>query len=345
MIQTLERAPGENYCPNMAGGFPEFPMKISGYGSVLPERVVSSEEIAMKIREHGGPADIDATWIHAMTGIEQRPHVDPEGGETTATLATAAGRIALERSGIVPESIDVLLIATSTPPLQVPATVNEVQDSLGFTNTLCFDISAACSGFVHGMTVANAYLATYKRVERVMLIGADTVSLITNPADQDTAPIFADGAGAMIFERAEEGNPAGILGTSWDNDGSERGLFTVEHGGKIDMDGHPLARKIVRMVGNLSTAVLMDAGVKNEDIDFDVMHQPNGRIIDMIVKRIKTSREKIGYVINTIGNSSAATVPITFDKCVAEGKIKRGNIVRFNGVAVGIGGSSVIMRM
>jgi len=328
----------------MVEQMPKTGMVIEGYGATVPETIMTNADIVESIKSHDGPDNITAEWIEKMTGIVERPHAKPEKGEDTASLAVAAGRLAIEKADIDPSTINNLIVATSTSPKQLPVTYNRVQDELGLQKCFCFDLGAACSGFVHGMIVANGLLATGNDGDRTLVIGAETADLITDQSDPDTAPIFASGAGAMVLKRVD-GSPSGILGKSSDNDGSRRHFFEAEHGGKIRMQGTKLAIAISRMVPELIKAALENANIVAEDVDFVSMHQPNGRIIDIVNTRLGIAKEKIGRTIDRFGNTSAATVPQNYAYFRDRGIIRPGQIVVFNGVAVGIGGSTIVTRI
>lgn len=317
--------------------------KIAGYGIGLPKTIITNAEMGGNLEKLGVETP-NIGWeesIVSTTGILERRHVDPELGETTASLAIMAGLAALELSGVNPKSITALYLGTSTSGLQVPAAVHEVQAALGLEKCKSEDVGAACSGFMHGMADALGLLALGEK--RVMVIGADTVSTITDQRDRNTVPIFADGAGAIILERDDE-RRAGLLGKAWDNQGDLSHYMTCEHGGKIRMDNPHLARAVARMVIELGRDALEDARMTPDELDWVVMHQPNANIIDMVVKRLAIPKEKFGSTISTLGNSSAATVPLTYSKMREEGKIKDGDNVMFSGVGVGIGGVTLIMR-
>ncbi len=243
--------------------------RITGWGTALPSQVVTNADLEARL-------DTSDTWITERTGIKER-----RIGGTTAGLAIEAGRAALDRAGLDGADVDEVLLATSTPDRQMPATASEVQHHLGIHGGAC-DINAACSGFVYGLVHAYGLLALGAR--RVLLIGAETMSRITDQDDRNTAILFADGAGAVVVEAADDTDQ--LVGWDLGSDGSARDLLFAEIGGYMKMEGREVFRRAVRATVESSLRSLERAGVAAADVDLVVPHQANVRIIDAACQRL-----------------------------------------------------------
>lgn len=323
---------------------PQFAMGFEGYGSALGSRLVTNEEMGAIMmtadKKLVEPEEGWDQWISESFGIKERPWVGE--GEDAGTLAVAAGEQALKMSGLDPEDIDGLIVATSTNVLQYPALANYVQDQLGLRKAYITDLVDGCSGYVHAMAAADAFLA--RRWEKALIIGTDAVSTVTNHADPATAPIFGDGSGAKVLGRDHTGTK-GVIGYAADADGSHRKKLFFGHGEKMHMEAS-LARPVMRMIVDITEAALEDAGKTKEEIDWFVMHQPNGRIIDKIMRLLglEENDPRVGRAIDHIGNLSAATVPVLYAEMADTGKIQPGNVITFNGVAGGVNGVTLVYQ-
>ena len=244
---------------------------ITGWGTALPEKILTNDDLSKMM-------DTSDEWIRERTGIHQR-HV----GGSTASLSVESGRRAIEMSGIDPLSVDALVLSTTTPDRTVPATSARVQHELGLSCG-AFDINAACSGFVYGLATAHGLIAM--GANKVLLIGTDTLSRITDWTDRNTAILFADGSGAAVVE-AHDG-PSNLLSWDIDADGSAENILYSEVGGKIHMDGKEVFRRAVRIMVDSGQKSLNAAGITANDIALVVPHQANIRIIN-------SACEKLGF--------------------------------------------------
>ncbi len=299
---------------------------ISGWGTALPEKVLTNEELA---------ATMDTTdeWIRTRTGIEAR-HV----GGTTIGLSVESGRQALEMSGLDPSRIDALVLATTTPDKQW-GTAAAVQHELGL-RCGAFDVNAACSGFVYGLVTSHGLIAM--SADRVLLIGTDTVSRITDWNDRATAPLFADGSGAVVLERVDGGGQ--LLGWDLDADGSALPILQAEVGGFVRMEGKEVFRRAVRIMVDSAVKSLAHAGVTADDIKLVVPHQANIRIIQAACERLDIPIERAAIVIQRTGNTSSASIPLALADALDNGRVEQGDLVLLVGFGGGMTAASCVLR-
>ena len=301
---------------------------ITGTGSYLPERVLTNDDLAKIV-------DTSDEWIRTRTGIRKR-HVAADG-ETTSDLATRAARRALEAAGCGPEDIDAVLVATTTPDCTFPATACIVQDRLGVpAGAMAFDLQAVCSGFVYGLSVADA-LIRGGQVGRVLLIGAETLTRILDWEDRSTCVLFGDGAGAVVLQAMEgKGTVAdrGVLHSVARADGRHRALLHTDGGpsatatvGKLRMQGREVFKHAVTRIAEAMREVMDAAGVTAEDIDLFVPHQANVRILEATAKKLGIPSEKVMLTIEEQGNTSAASIPLALDAAVRRGRAKPGDLL------------------
>jgi len=300
---------------------------ITGWGTALPEKVLTNDDLSKMM-------DTSDDWIRERTGIHQR-HV----GGTTASLSVESGRRAIEVAGIDPLSIDALVLSTTTPDRAVPATSARVQHELGLSCG-AFDINAACSGFVYGLATAHGLIAM--GANKVLLIGTDTLSRITDWTDRNTAILFADGSGAAVIE-AVEGQGEML---AWDiaADGSLEPLLYAEIGGFLHMDGKEVFRRAVRIMVDSAQKSLSNAGLTIEDITLIVPHQANTRIIKAACERLGAPLEKTAIVLHRTGNTSSASIPLALFDAVDAGRLQRGDLVMMVGFGAGMTAASSIIR-
>jgi 3-oxoacyl-[acyl-carrier-protein] synthase-3 len=300
---------------------------ITGWGTALPEKVLTNDDLSKMM-------DTSDDWIRERTGIHQR-HV----GGTTASLSVESGRRAIEMAGIDPLSIDALVLSTTTPDRTVPATSARVQHELGLSCG-AFDINAACSGFVYGLATAHGLIAM--GANKVLLIGTDTLSRITDWTDRNTAILFADGSGAAVIE-AVEGQGEML---AWDiaADGSLEPLLYAEIGGFLHMDGKEVFRRAVRIMVDSAQKSLANAGLTIEDIALIVPHQANTRIIKAACERLGAPLEKTAIVLHRTGNTSSASIPLALFDAVDAGRLQRGDLVMMVGFGAGMTAASSIIR-
>ena len=303
--------------------------RITGWATALPDNVVTNHDLAKTM-------DTDHDWIVERTGIHERRW----GKESTHDLSVESGRAAMERAGLTGDDIDIVVLATTTPDKQCPATASTVQDSLGITGG-AFDVNAACSGFVYGLAVGDGMIAT--GAENVLVIGTDTLSNITDLEDRGTAILFADGSGSMVLS-AHDG-PSNIMSWSLGSDGSlERLLYAEHHGGKLQMIGKEVFRAAVGYMVDTSRDALQKAGVTIDDISLVVPHQANIRIIEAAAKRLKAPMDKVAVCLDRTGNTSSASVPLAFGDAEAEGRIQPGELILMTGFGAGMSSASAVVR-
>lgn len=295
---------------------------ITATGSYLPERIVTNADLEKMV-------ETSDEWIRARTGIIQRHIVDDH--EFTSDLAVEAGKRAIVAAGINPTSIDLVLVATGTPDYSMPSTATMVQHKLGITGGFAFDIAAACSGFVYGLTLVKSLIES-GQIKRALLIGAETMSRITDWNDRTTCILFGDGAGAVVIE-AQEGT-RGIVAASLSSDGSETEILRTSGGvsrtktaGALMMAGQEVFRHGVEKMASAAEELLQANGYSVTDIDWFVPHQANMRMIHSIAKKIKVAPEKFLITLDKHANTSAASIPLALDAGVREGKIKAGHKV------------------
>ena len=301
--------------------------KFIGWGTALPEKVVTNEELSKTM-------DTTDEWIRERTGIERR-HI----GGTTASLSIESGRKAIEMAGIDPLSIDALVLSTTTPDRTVPATSAAVQHGLGL-RCGAFDVNAACSGFVYALVTGHGLIAM--GMKRVLVIGTDTLSRITDWTDRNTAILFADGSGAAVIEAVT--GPGQLLGWDFDADGSLEELLYAEIGGTLHMDGKEVFRRAVRIMVDSAEKSLKASGLTANEIDLVVPHQANVRIIEAACKRLDIPMSKTAIVLQETGNTSSASIPLALFDAVANSRVKSGDNVLLVGFGAGMTAASAVIK-
>ena len=301
--------------------------RITGWGIGLPDKVVTNADLEKTL-------DTNDAWIVERSGIRER-----RIGGTTSSLATLAGAAAMEKAGVSGADIDCLILATTTPDQAVPATSSTVQAALDIAGG-AFDINAACSGFVYAMVIANGLFLT--GAKRILLIGSETLSTITDQSDRSTAVLFADGAGALVLE-ATEGD--GAL-QSWDlgSDGSLNHILYAPLGGYIQMEGKEVFRRAVRMVVDSAEKVLKDANVDAADLALVVPHQANIRIIQAVCQRLGVEDERAAIVLDRYGNTSSASIPLALVDAIGKGRLSSGDLLLLTGFGAGMTYASAVLR-
>ena len=317
---------------------------VRGIGSALPRRI-------MKNADFEGMVETSDEWIVQRTGIRQR-HIAGEG-ETTASLGEAAARAALENAGLTAADIDLIVVATSTPDNTFPATAVDIQNRLGMRHGFAFDMQAVCSGFVYAVTTADLYLKG-GLARRVLVIGAETFSRILDWTDRSTCVLFGDGAGALVLEAAEgEGglSDRGVIASSLRSDGAHKDKLFVDGGpgttgtvGHLRMEGREVFKHAVGMITDVIEATYAKAGITSEDLDWFVPHQANKRIIDASAKKLGIAEEKVVTTVQLHGNTSAASVPLALSVAVADGRIKKGDLVLLEAMGGGFTWGAVLVR-
>lgn len=302
--------------------------RISGWGSVLPDKIVTNNDLATTI-------ETSDDWITERTGIRER-----RIGTSTADLGTEAAAKAIASAGIDPASIDLLILATTTPDKQCPGTGSVIQDRLGLTCG-AFDLQAACSGFVYGVAVAAGMIAT--GMSTILVVGAETMSRITDWDDRNTAILFGDGGGAVVMEATD--GPSSVLGTSLGSYGTfERLLYADHDGGCLIMEGKEVFRQAVKVMVDSSQKAMEQAGVTIEDISLVVPHQANIRIIEAACRRLGAPMEKAAVVLERTGNTSSASIPLALVDALEHDRVAPGDLVLMVGFGAGMTSAAAVVR-
>lgn len=322
--------------------------RIIGTGSYLPERVLTNAEIERMV-------ETSDQWIVERTGIRERRIAAPS--EATSDLAAVAGRRALEASGVRASDVDVILVATATPDMLFPATACLVQTRLGgATHAFAFDLSAACTGFVYGLSVADQYVRS-GAARTVLVIGAEVLSRVIDWTDRTTCILFGDGAGAVVL-RAEHGD-RGILSTHIHADGSLWDFIHVPGGGSrhppsedtlvrrlqfLRMKGSETFKVAVRTLEETALEALKANGLSIGDVQWFVPHQANRRIIEAVGARLELPAERVVMNLERVGNTSAASIPVALDELVRAGRVSPGHTLLFAAFGAGLTWGSAIVR-
>jgi len=300
---------------------------ITGWGAALPDTVVTNADLEARL-------DTTDEWIVTRSGIRER-----RIGGTVSSLAIDAGSRALERAGLAPAQVDLLVLATCTPDLAVPATSAAVHYALGLSGG-AFDVNAACSGFVYAL-VATHGVVSAGGARRALLIGADCVSLLTDPDDRATAVLFADGGRAVVLEASDTD---GLLAVDLGVDGSAHDLLTCPHGGYMAMEGKEVFRRAVRATVESAVNALERAKLTPDDIALFVPHQANLRIIEAAATRLGIPMERVAVVVDRTGNTSSASVPLALADAADAGRLHAGDHVLMSGFGAGMAWASTVIR-
>jgi len=314
--------------------------RILGTGSYLPDRILTNADLEKLV-------ETNDQWIVERTGIRER-HIAAEG-EFTSDLATQAARAALESAGLAIDDIDLLLVATTTPDLVFPSTACIVQSKLGMTNGKpAFDLQAVCSGFVYAMSVADQFIKS-GAAKHVLVIGAETLSRITDWNDRGNCILWGDGAGAVVLGASTE---PGIIATHIHADGRHKELLRTTNGTStgmkepalMRMEGNAVFKMAVNTLDRIVDETLEANGLSKSDIDWLVPHQANIRIISATAKKLGMSMDNVVTTVAGHGNTSAASVPLAFDVAVRDGRIQRGQTVLMEAFGGGFTWGSVLLK-
>lgn len=304
--------------------------RLLSVGTALPEGVLTNADFEDMF-------DTSDDWIRSRTGIAER-----RVGSTTTELSIEAAHQALDRSGIDPELIDVVIVATQTPDDLCPSTAAGVQHALGLTCG-AFDLNAACAGFSYGLVTAHSLLQTGSRA--AIVVGVDRMTAATNYEDRSTAILFGDGAGAVVLQSAEAAD-RGVLAWDTGTDGSrpdilrspiKKGMITG-----VEMDGKAVFKHMVRYAADSATAAVQRAGLTFNDISAVLAHQANQRILDTVADRLEIDRSKFVSIIENTGNTSAASVPLALDSAVETGAVRSGDPILLLGFGGGLSWASTV---
>jgi 3-oxoacyl-[acyl-carrier-protein] synthase III len=300
---------------------------ITGWGTALPEKVVTNDDLAVRL-------DTSDQWIVERTGIRER-----RWGGTTVGLSVESAQRALDRAGLTPADVDLVLLATTTPDQLIPSSASSVQHQLGTTGG-ALDINAACAGFVYALVHAAGMCTLGAR--RALVIGTDCMSRTVDPDDRSTAILFGDGSGAVVMEAVE--GPGWLLGWDLGCDGSLRHLLDQDHGGYLQMNGKEVFRQAVRVMVDSSRKALDQAGLKPSDVSLLVPHQANTRIIDAACDRLGIPIERNALVLERTGNTSAGSVPLALVDAIEHDRVHDGDHVLLCGFGAGMTWASAVLR-
>ena len=316
---------------------------VKGVGHYLPERVVPNAEFEKTL-------DTSDEWIRARSGIERRHFAAKD--QPTSDLATQAATAALAMAGMKGDDIDAIVVATSTADLTFPSVATMVQQAIGNTKGYAFDVQAVCAGFVYALSNANALIAS-GQADTVMVIGAETFSRIMDWTDRSTCVLFGDGAGALILS-AEDGDGTaadrGILSTDLNSDGRYKDLLYVDGGvstqntGMLRMEGKEVFRHAVEKLAKTAHTALDKVGLGPDDVTWVVPHQANIRIIQSTAKKLGVEMDRVIVTVQDHGNTSAASIPLALSVGVANGQIKKGDLVVTEAIGGGLAWGAVVIR-
>ena len=323
--------------------------RIAGTGRATPDKVLTNDDLSKMV------ATSDE-WINERTGIRERRIL--EEGRTTSDLASLAGRRACETAEIDPREVDCIIVATISPDMPMPAVAVTVQQKLGITGQCpAFDVSAACAGFIYGMSIADSFVKC-GRYKRVLVIGVEILSRLVDWTDRNTCVLFGDGAGAALLV-PHEGEDRGILSTHLFADGSGVPYLNIPGGGSaepttlktveakrhlVKMQGKPVFTHAVKNISAAAKTALEANGKTPADVDWVVAHQANLRILEGVAERCGLPIEKFYLNIHKYGNTSSASIPIALDEAAREGKVKPGDLVLMAALGAGLSWGSALVR-
>ena len=312
--------------------------RIAGTGSYLPAKILTNADLERMV-------ETTDEWIVARTGIRER-HIAADG-EFTSDLAEKASRKAMEAAGVTPQEIDLIIVATTTPDRIFPSAACFLQSKLGIAGCPAFDIQAVCSGFVYALTTADQFIKS-GAAKCALVVGAETISRITDWSDRSNCILWGDGAGAVILKASDE---AGIISTHLHADGTHAHLLHVtggplHQGGKtsIQMEGNAVFKVAVNTLDAIVDETLGANGMEKAHVDWLVPHQANIRIIQATAKKLGMGMERVVVTVDRHGNTSAASIPLALDVAVRDGRIKRGETVLMEAFGGGFTWGSVLLK-
>jgi 3-oxoacyl-[acyl-carrier-protein] synthase-3 len=322
---------------------------VAGTGSYLPERLLTNADLEKLV-------DTDDAWIVERTGIEQRHMADD--GVLTSDLALEAARRALAAAGLAATDLDMIIFATVSPDQAMPSAACVLQHKLGARPIMAFDLSAACSGFVYALGVADQFIGS-GQARHVLVVGAEILHRYIDYTDRETCILFGDGAGAFVVSRAEGDQASAILSMRMQADGSLGDLFVLPAGGSalplsqhvldnglhfVRMKGREIFKHAVRTMVQCCQSALEEAGLESAGVDWLIPHQANMRILESVAKYFDFPREKVVVNLPKTGNTSAATIPVAFDEAVRDGRICRGQTILLTAFGAGVTGGAIALR-
>ncbi|MFN3171126.1 MAG: beta-ketoacyl-ACP synthase III [Hyphomicrobiales bacterium] len=319
--------------------------RVLGVGSYLPEKILTNDDLAKTV-------DTSDEWIVQRTGIKSRHIAGPD--QRTSDLAFEAAQAALANAGVDAQSIDLIVLATATPDYTFPATATQVQQKLGIRHGYAFDMQAVCSGFVYAIANADSQLKA-GLAKRALVIGAETFSRIIDWEDRTTCVLFADGAGAVVLDAVDgpmDSDGPGIIASSLRSDGNHREKLYVDGGpstnqiaGHLRMQGKEVFKHAIGMITDVIVDVFDQSGFNGDTIDWFVPHQANKRIIDASAVKLKIDPAKVVTTVDHHGNTSAASIPLALSEAVADGRIKKGDVVLLEAMGGGFTWGACLLRM
>jgi len=320
---------------------------LRGIGSCVPTRIMTNTDFEKMV-------DTTDEWIRTRTGIQVRHMCSDD--EYTSIIATRAGQLALERAGLSGGDLDMIICSTISPDQPLPSTACIIQNNLGANHGVAFDLAAACSGFIYGLTVADQFIKT-DTCRNVLVIGVEVLSRWIDFQDRATCVLFGDGAGAAVVSRAD--SDSGILATEIRSDGSMVDVLLIPGGGTrhpvshktvdermhyVKMRGNELFKLAVKSMSDVSRKLLTDTGTSIDTIDLFIPHQANQRISDAVRERLGMPLEKVYCNIDHIGNTSSASIPIALDELYTQGRLKKGMNVLLTSFGAGVTWGAALIR-
>ena len=323
--------------------------RIAGTGRAVPDKVLTNDDLSKLV-------ETSDEWIRERTGIRERRIL--EEGRSTSDLAAEAGRRACATAEIDPKELDCIIVATISPDMPMPAVAVTVQQKIGAGTCAAFDVSAACAGFIYGMSIADAFIKN-GQFQRVLVIGVEILSRVLDWTDRTTCVLFGDGAGAAVLMASPASEGRGILSTHLFADGSGMPLLNIPAGGSMEpasaksveagrhfvkMQGKPVFTNAVKNISRAAQIALESNGKSPADVDWVVAHQANLRILEAVAERVAVPIEKFYLNIHKYGNTSSASIPIALDEAAHEGKIKPGELILMAALGAGLSWGSALVR-
>lgn len=319
--------------------------EIIGFGHYLPSKILTNDDLSKMV-------ETNDEWIRTRTGILSR-HIAQD--ETTSVIAGNAAKMAIENAGITPQDVDLLILATVTPDNTTPSTATKIAHNLGLrTGVPAFDMSAACSGFIYALTMADNMIQL-GQVKTAVVIGAETLSKIVDWTDRNTCVLFGDGGGAVVL-RAKEGKgdntDTGILSTAifadgsmYDNLKTTGGVSSTQNAGVVFMNGKEVFKYAVGSLSQAAEIAMQKASVNKADINWLIPHQANIRIIESVRERLELEEDKVIISLDHHGNTSAASIPLALSENIQSGRLKKGNLIVLTAMGAGFTWGGAVVRL